>query len=200
MIKYMASLIFIFSLIGFSVPPEVSANDTPSVGAVVTEADNDYFGNPSWDSAVQAETETDGIYRVTNETDGYSFLWNPSSGEITAVENAKESMVVPGKIDGVEVKKLGNGLFRKNGAVKYIVVSEGIQTIDWNALRESSSLIGVKLPSTLTEMMGNQFLSSYNLKEVNLQNTHITEVAGASFKGCSSLESIELPETDELVR
>lgn len=166
-------------------------------------AANDWYGNPSWQSATLTESATAGTYTIVNNDAGagYGFTWVPATGTLSAATGIIASMVVPGSIGGVNVTALGlsttsTGTFQGNTALKYLVVSENVTTLGSKTFKDNSAnFVGIKLPSTLTTIMDNAFINCRKLPSIDLMHSNITSLGDTCFKQCYALTSITIPAT-----
>lgn len=82
------------------------------------------------------------------------------------------------------------GMFEDNDIVKEIVVSEGIEYIFNRCFDHCISLESIQLPSTIKQF---SFTNCESLKNVNF-NGDVKEIESLSFSGCSSLETLVIPD------
>ena len=81
-------------------------------------------------------------------------------------------------------------MFEDNDIVKEIVVSEGIEYIFNRCFDHCISLESIQLPSTIKQF---SFTNCESLKNVNF-NGDVKEIESLSFSGCSSLETLVIPD------
>ena len=79
-----------------------------------------------------------------------------------------ETLVIPSVVNGKKVTKVAADSFRDCPHVKYLIISEGIEALDYAAFMGSSLLTSVSLPATISRM----------------------EYGGSQFGWCDNLDSI----------
>ena len=139
-------------------------------------------------------------FGYTYETDEYK---NNKSATIVKINYPSEKVVIPSTICFREVRSLGGyvtgynlwgaerkGMFEDNDITKEIVVSEGIEYIGDRCFYNCISLESVQLPSTIKQF---SFANCQKLKNVNF-NDDVKEIESLSFDGCSSLETLVIPD------
>ena len=122
---------------------------------------------------------------------------------IVKVNYPSEKVVIPSTIFFHKVNALGGyvtgynlwgaerkGMFEDNDIVKEIVVSEGIEYIFNRCFDHCISLESIQLPSTIKQF---SFTNCESLKNVNF-NGDVKEIESLSFEGCSSLETLVIPD------
>lgn len=159
-------------------------------------AANDWNGNPSWQSVTMTETATAGTYTLTDNTAMYSLTWTPSTNTISIAATPKTLMVIPSSIGGIAVLNVGSLALStaKNYTTTYIVVSEGVTTLVSSAFVNNKALVGIKLPSTLTTIGTNCFMSVTTLAQINLQDTKVNSIGTTAFKQ-TALVNVIFPTT-----
>lgn len=138
-------------------------------------------------------------FGYTYETDGYT----NKSATIVKINYPSEKVVIPSTIFFHKVNALGGyvtgynlwgaerkGMFEDNDIVKEIVVSEGIEYIFNRCFDHCISLESIQLPSTIKQF---SFTNCESLKNVNF-NGDVKEIESLSFSGCSSLETLVIPD------
>ena len=138
-------------------------------------------------------------FGYTYETDGYT----NKSATIVKINYPSEKVVIPSTIFFHKVNALGGyvtgcnlwgaerkGMFEDNDIVKEIVVSEGIEYIFNGCFYHCISLESIQLPSTIKQF---SFTNCESLKNVNF-NGDVKEIESLSFSGCSSLETLVIPD------
>lgn len=138
-------------------------------------------------------------FGYTYETDGYT----NKSATIVKINYPSEKVVIPSTIFFHKVNALGGyvtgynlwgaerkGMLEDNDIVKEIVVSEGIEYIFNRCFDHCISLESIQLPSTIKQF---SFTNCESLKNVNF-NGDVKEIESLSFSGCSSLETLVIPD------
>lgn len=101
-------------------------------------------------------------------------------------------IVIPSEIEGLPVVELGDEVFR-NSPVKTVVIPESVKRFGSGLFREARHLQYVKLPTTITSLLG-QFFASCDSLEYFIIPDHITHIGGSAFS-FSGLRAIEIPDT-----
>ncbi len=138
-------------------------------------------------------------FGYTYETDGYT----NNSVTIVKINYPSEKVVIPSTIFFHKVNALGGyitghnlwgaerkGMFEDNDIVKEIVVSEGIEYIFNRCFYNCTSLESIQLPSTIKQF---SFSNCESLNKVSFNN-EVKEIESLSFAGCSSLETLVIPD------
>lgn len=101
-------------------------------------------------------------------------------------------IVIPSEIEGLPVVELGDRVF-SNSPVKTVVIPESVKRFGAGLFREARHLQYVKLPTTITSLLG-QFFNSCDSLEYFIIPDHITHIGSSAFSS-SGLRSIEIPDT-----
>ena len=120
------------------------------------------------------ETYTDeyGVWTYEIEADG--------SITIVAFQSARKNIVVPAKIGGRPVRKLGDGLFQNRDDLTMIVIPYGITTIGNNVFSGCSKLETVTLPQSLTTIGDGAFANCASLGDLYVPSS-VTELGSGVF-------------------
>lgn len=103
-------------------------------------------------------TDEYGVWTYEEESDG--------TVTITGFSGDQKNVVVPEKIDGKWVRKLGGGLFRNNDGLTMIVIPYGVKTIGAEVFSGCSKLEKVQLPNSLTELGDRAFADCAVLQDL----------------------------------
>ena len=88
------------------------------------------------------ETEAPSIFKYTLEG---------GKATITAINSNEEAIIIPAFIDGYQVYGIGSEAL-SSSSVKKIVISDGIEKLDWFAFRNCISLCSVTIPASVTSI------------------------------------------------
>lgn len=123
------------------------------------------------------------------------FVYNSYTHEIESLtDEGKEAseIVVPSKIDGGSVSRIGYQAFADCTNLTSVVLPDSVKTIENEAFKNCSSLESVVLPNGLTEIEGHTFSDCSSLSTITIPNT-LTTIGEYAFYDCSSLEEITIP-------
>lgn len=104
------------------------------------------------------ESEKDSLSAATDtQTESeskseFNYVLNGYSATITAISSTEDTVIIPSVIDGHAVKKVGQEVFGKNNSVKRIIISSGIESLDWFAFKNCASLSSITIPSSITSI------------------------------------------------
>lgn len=140
-------------------------------------------------------------FGFTYETNKY---YNNNSATIVKVNFPSKKVVIPSTICFHKVWALGGyvtgrnlwgvertGMFEDNDIVEEVIISEGIESIGDRCFNNAVTLKSVELPSTIKEL---SFTNCKNLKNVKF-NGEVNKIENLSFYGCSSLETLIIPDS-----
>ena len=129
-------------------------------------------------------------------------------------------IVIPATINGVEVKNLGENLFKNNTTITSVVIPEGIENIEFgvfegctnlsevtflgtaesetltfgiNIFAGCTSLVEISLPANTAAVTSSMFEGCTALMRVNI-NGPLDHIGTFAFKDCENLLAVALPE------
>lgn len=97
-------------------------------------------------------------------------------------------------IFGNEVEVIPVRLCSGAEGITSVTIPESVKKIGGAAF-SGSGLTSIELPSSVTEMGNSAFYSCANLTSANLTNAKLTKIANYTFEDCSSLKTINIPES-----
>ncbi len=109
-------------------------------------------------------------------------------------DKAKETMteiVVPEKIDGVQITEIGRSAFSGANLLRSVTLPDSITVIGAYAFGYCSALENISLPSRLTEMDRAAFISCESLTSIDVPDG-VTTISESTFASCGSLTSVRL--------
>lgn len=112
------------------------------ISALKAEIESLKNQSSSKESSSQSETEPPSIFKYT--LNGYK-------ATITSINTDEESIVIPSVIDGHAVVAIGSNVMASK-KVKRIVLSEGIESLDWFAFKDCSLLTFISIPSSVSSI------------------------------------------------
>ena len=108
----------------------------------------------------------------------------------------EETVVIPEKIDGKDVKEVRISNFCANEKIKELYIKEGVTKLSSSPLitqtKATTTLERIVLPKSLKEIESNAFYGFTKLKYINLPDG-MTKLGSDIFKGCVSLTETYLP-------
>lgn len=116
--------------------------------------------------------------------------------EITGYDKRKtlpEKLIIPTKLDGKKVVKIGPSAFSSCYKINTAVIPEGVEEIGLQAFK-SSGIQQVDLPSTLKVIDDGAFDGCAKLTNVNLPKG-LERIGMGAFRRCIVLESLDIPST-----
>ena len=117
-------------------------------------------------------------------------------GKLISVD---ESDIVDGKFVVPEgVKIIGPKVFERNQKLEEIIISEGVESIQYEAFQFCEHLTTVKFPETLNSIGASAFYRCLSLREAIIPDS-VTNIYNGAFSNCVSLKKIILPkDLDEI--
>lgn len=103
------------------------------------------------------------------------------------------NITIPGLIDGKEVISIGSNAFSGAANITGVILPETIETIEYSAFSNCTSLKNVNLGS-INGMSFDAFSGCTALEEIKIPNTVVNSSTGAPFRGCTNLRTITLEE------
>ncbi len=123
------------------------------------------------------------------------FVYDSYLDEIESLtDEGKEAseIVVPSKIDGGSVRRIGYQAFADCTNLTSVVLPDSVKNIENEAFKNCSSLESVVLPNGLTEIERYTFYGCSSLSTITIPDT-VDAIGEYAFYGCSSLEEITIP-------
>ena len=133
----------------------------------------------------------DTVYAVVSENnlsgDGFYYsLYENNTAVITGWKPVDCKLVIPDKVDGYTVTRIGKDAFRDLEAIKYVSVSSGIRVIEANAFAGCKELLYAELGGGVVKIGDSAFSECSALREV-YGGEAVTDIGNSAFMFCSSL-------------
>lgn len=149
----------------------------------------------------------------------YEYIKCKGGVQITKYTGKDKNVILPDRIAGQKVVKIGRDAFYCNKKIKKVTIPDTVKTIDAVAFEECENLKEVKLPKNLKEIgydafsytgltqiyipdsvkkIGSDaFASCKRLKKVHL-GENVKEIKAMCFEQCTQLETINLENIEEI--
>ena len=146
-----------------------------------------------------------GIYFLVKPYGAVKYVAD-SSFEYTQTENGivltkytgkNNNIIIPDEIDGKKVFSL-SGTFYGNSTVENVIISEGIEHIDYMSFWHCLNLTSVDIPKSVKTIGHAAFNSCISLKRVK-GDLAFTQIMPYAFTNCAALEKIDLPGSLEFI-
>ena len=171
---------------------ELSENSTYVIGDNITDIDNDSFDENST-FVTSNKTKPEGW--AEEKMDGSA---KEGTGNVY-YNTAKDETIVSGGIVYVKHNKL-NGLYvarcltqREEVIIPSTVDGEAVIDVGRYAFWGNNKIEKVVLPKSIGNVYSYAFVDCANLKEVIFNSENLSRLMSYSFKGCLSLDVVELP-------
>ncbi len=127
-------------------------------------------------------------------TPAEAFAYNTESGAvvITKYIGLDEVVVIPEKIEGMQVIGVDKFAFYQCDFVKTIVLPEGMTYIGEHAFEECASLVAVKLPETLMRIDRCAFNHCASLQSIIIPE-NVDYIGDYAFAKCNALAMVSMP-------
>lgn len=162
-------------------------------------ADRDGMETAEGDAGVEAP---DGSGLVDFPVPGGTISFNPSAGMIVGYTGYPTSAEIPSSINGIPVTGIGSNAFSNSSSLIKVTIPSSVTTIQDFAFRGNSALKSVTIPSSVTNVGVRIFLSCPQLKTAgpigsgcSIEFGWSSEIPSGVFDSCNELESVILPDT-----
>ncbi|MEO6054486.1 MAG: leucine-rich repeat domain-containing protein, partial [Chthoniobacterales bacterium] len=129
----------------------------------------------------------------TNLQAGQPFQYSVENNEITITgcPGKVTELLIPEKIDGMPVTKIGSGAFYRRPDLKSVSIPKGIKAIESRAFMHCFGLVRISLSEGL-ETIGEAAFEFYSpLPSVKIPAS-VRQIEGVPFNGCRALKAIEV--------
>ena len=111
---------------------------------------------------------------------------------ITGFKGDETEVVIPSKINGINVSEIGRSAFYKSYKVKSVTIPDSVTYIGEGAFSYCESLTSVTLPSSLYYVEDYTFSGCINLTNITLPKT-VFSIGEHAFYYCKKLKSVSIP-------
>lgn len=148
--------------------------------------------NSSPDNYVYAEKNQENIFSYEVSADKKYCVINGLVKD--ADPKLYSEMVIPSTVEGIPVKEISGSAFRNNGAIKKVVIPDGVTDIGYAAFAFCSSLSEVSVPDTVKKVSAESFHGTPWLASVQKENDFVVVGDGILISYTGEEEKPELPE------
>ena len=106
---------------------------------------------------------------------------------------SEKNLVIPEKIDGKKVKKIGYGAFAECKSIESLVIPETITIIDNYSFSQCSQLQTIVIPDSVVSIGQYAFAGCSSMENLKIPNG-IKAISYGVFFDCINLKSVEIPE------
>jgi len=144
----------------------------------------------------KADSKTKPTEAVSVENPNLKYVIEGDAVTITScAEDASGELVIPTKIEGKSVTKIGNkdfvGPFLMRDKLTSITIPNSVTSIDPNAFYKCNSLKSITIPDNVTSIGDDAFLGCSSLTGITIPNG-VTSIGNDAFYNCSNLTSITI--------
>ena len=125
-------------------------------------------------------------------------LLSDGTAEITAYQGSDGHVLIPGRLDGIQVTSIGEYAFSSLAFLESAVIPDGVVTIRDGAFYLCGALAEVTFPDSLTGIGSWAFYACESLAAAALPDG-LTSIGDWAFSGCLSLTGITIPDQTEHV-
>ena len=122
---------------------------------------------------------------VEGDIGDFEYKINNGTAIITKYKGTDENVTVPSYIAGYSVSSIGEGAFSANATVKTITISEGITTMEMNAISSCANLRQINFPASMYishEKHGDTAFSGFTAVPTYCPNLEVVTVASGNAK------------------
>ncbi len=150
------------------------------------------FGNMSIGEGNDVIGNLRDAQKITYNYEYYYEIVESSFVKIKKYIGNSKNVVIPKKIDGIDVTSIEEHAFYTNRTAENIVIPYGVTKIGQEAFQNCLKLKSVTIPGTITSFSTNAFYQCGELTQVTIQGG-ATEIGSHAFSGCSKLKTVSIP-------
>ena len=185
------------SLKSITIPSSITVSNFDDIVFLeCTNLDTIYVCNSSFDKSNSSK------FKISNDgtLPENIFYFDETTGTITGYTGSDTELEIPSTINGVNVTTIGKDVFRDCTFIESIQFPEGLTSFSESSFYGCTSLTEIHLPDSLIYTGNNSFGGCTNLKTVTFgENSKLKNIDYGTFISCTSLESINIPNTVELI-
>lgn len=111
---------------------------------------------------------------------------------LTETGHTQTELVIPYKINGVEITGIGGLAFSGRTSLTSITIPNSVTSIGTAAFGDCRLLKSINIPNSVTSIESDVFNGCTSLTSINIPNS-VTSIEIATFYNCSALTSINIP-------
>lgn len=113
---------------------------------------------------------------------------------ITKYTGEFENVIIPDKLDGKTVVRIGEEAFYECGHIVSVKISESVMEIGKGAFGWCINLVSANIPRGVTEIKSDVFFNCENLAGITIHDG-VTKICSNAFDSCESITDITIPES-----
>ena len=110
---------------------------------------------------------------------------------LTDTGKTQTELVIPYKINGVEIRCIGRGAFSYCTSLKSINIPNNVTSIEDSTFSGCTSLTSINIPNNVTSIGYSTFSGCTSLTSINIPDS-VTSIGGGVFAGCTSLTDVKI--------
>ena len=124
----------------------------------------------------------------------YSYeLIDEDTVTILNYSGSDKNLIIPEKIEGKRVKKIGYGAFAESKSIESVEIPDTVTIIDSYAFSQCSQIKSMVVPDSVVSLGKYAFAGCSSLESLKIPNG-IKEISYGVFFDCTNLKNIEIPE------
>ena len=139
--------------------------------------------------------------------------------EVNGISETNNIVIIPNKVNNIEIKEIGDELFLKNTYIEKLVIPETVTTLGYKMCYGCTNLKEVTLPDNISVIPDYAFEKCTLLEKINIPQSLVQirndafaesgikefiapdsfkEIWGYAFKDCKNLEKVDLNKTTSI--
>ena len=139
--------------------------------------------------------------------------------EVNGISETNNVVIIPNKVNNIEIKEIGDELFLKNTYIEKLVIPETVTTLGYKMCYGCTNLKEVTLPDNISVIPDYAFEKCTLLEKINIPQSLVQirndafaesgikefiapdsfkEIWGYAFKDCKNLEKVDLNKTTSI--
>ena len=144
---------------------------------------------------IQTPTPTDApTDELTDSETKFKYTITDSQVEITQCFTTATEVVIPAKIEGYPVTRIGHFAFEYCSSLTSITIPDSVTSIGESAFEGCHALTSITIPDSVTSIGTYAFYSCDSLTSITIPEG-VTIIGESAFEGCHALTSITIPDS-----